>query len=170
VSTERGAQMGTWLRRIRGAIAMGVIWGLGWGLGGLTIGVASRLFPGLPWWDTFFKYFDAPLPALALPGFLAGMFFSVVVGIAGRRRRFSELSIRSFALWGAVGGVFVTFIPAMMVGVGLGSLNIPTREFLTVLTVAAVPAALLSSTFAAGYLAIARRAELAHQEEPALSR
>jgi hypothetical protein len=30
-----------WLRRIRGAVGMGLTWAVGWGLGGLLIGVAS---------------------------------------------------------------------------------------------------------------------------------
>ena len=76
--------MTKWLRRIRGAVGMGLVWAVGWALAGLLIGVASMLLPGLPW-DSFFQVFDAPLPALAIPGFFAGAFFSVVLGIAGRR-------------------------------------------------------------------------------------
>lgn len=165
--------MGTWLKRIRGAIGMGLIWAFGWGVGGIMIGVASNLFPSLPWWGTFFKYFDAPLPALAMPGFFAGVFFSIIVGFTGRRHRFSELSMRSFALWGALGGMTVVFLPAMMAAVGLASLSIPMSELLTVLTVASVPVALLSSGFAASYLAVARRGEmgeLTEREERTLNR
>ena len=36
------------------------------------------------------------------PGFLAGIFFSVVLGIAARRRRLDELSVAKVAGWGAL--------------------------------------------------------------------
>ncbi len=92
--------MKRWLRRIRGAVGMGLTWAVGWALFGVLIGIASLLLPGLPW-DLFFEVFDAPLPALAVRGFVGGAFFSTVLGIAGRRRRFDELSLPRFAAWGA---------------------------------------------------------------------
>jgi hypothetical protein len=94
--------MRNWQRRIRGAVGMGLTWAAGWALVGVLIGVTSRLLPSLPW-DALFEVFDAPLPALAIPGFIGGALFSVVLGIAGRRRRFDELSLPRFAAWGAVG-------------------------------------------------------------------
>jgi hypothetical protein len=109
-----------WLRRIRGAIGMGLTWAFGWAIAGVLIGVASILLPALPW-DAFFEVFDAPLPALAIPGFFAGVFFSGVLGIAGRRRRFRELSLPRFAAWGAAGGLLLTVFPFALVAVGLGS-------------------------------------------------
>jgi hypothetical protein len=109
-----------WLRRIRGAVGMGLTWAAGWALAGVLIGVTSTLLPGLPW-DSFFEVFDAPLPALAIPGFFGGAFFSVVLGIAGRRRRFAELSLPRFAAWGAVGGLLLILFPFAMVAVGLAS-------------------------------------------------
>src|SRR5687768_9730751 len=112
--------MGKWLRRIRGAIGTGLTWAVGWAVGGLLIGVTSLLLPGLPW-DSFFKVFDAPLPALAIPGFFGGVFFSMVLGIAGRRRKFSELSVPQFAAWGAVGGLLLLLFPFALVAVGLAS-------------------------------------------------
>ena len=84
-----------WLRRIRGAIGMGLTWAAGWALVGLLIGVTSTLLPGLPW-DAFFEVWDAPLPAFAVPGFFAGLFFSTVLGIAGRRHSFQQLSLPRF--------------------------------------------------------------------------
>ncbi len=77
--------MKKWLRRIRGAVGMGLTWAAGWALFGLLIGVTSILLPWLPW-ELFFDVFDAPLPALAIPGFVGGVLFSRVLGIAGRRR------------------------------------------------------------------------------------
>ena len=99
---------------------MGLTWAIGWAFAGLLIGAGSVLLPGLPW-NAFFEVFDAPLPALAIPGFIAGMFFSTVLGVAGRRRSFDELSLTRFAAWGAAGGLLLTLFPFALVAVGLAS-------------------------------------------------
>src|SRR4051794_12404456 len=87
VSSWCGVSMTTWLRRLRGAVGMGVTWAAAWAVTGVLIGVTSVLLPGLPW-NAFFDVFDAPLPALAIPGFVGGAIFSLVLGVVGRRRRF----------------------------------------------------------------------------------
>lgn len=144
-----------WLRRARGAIGMGVTWAIGWAVAGILIGVSSILLPFLPW-NAFFRVFDAPLPALALPGFIAGIFFSFVLGVAGRRRRFSELSLPVFAAWGAVGGLMVSLVPGTMAAVGLATLAVPALP----LTIAiAIPSVILGAASAAVTLALARRAQ-----------
>lgn len=137
---------------------MGLTWAAGWALGGLLIGVASILLPGLPW-DSFFEVFDAPLPAMAIPGFFAGMFFSTVLGVAGRRRRFSELSLPAFAAWGAVGGLMLLAFPFVLVGVGLASTEGSSIHPLKALAVIAPPFILLSVVSASVTLLLARRAE-----------
>ena len=147
-----------WLRRLRGALGMGFTWAVVWAASGLLIGVASLLLPALPW-STFFGVFDAPLPALAVPGFFAGVFFSAVVGVAGRRRRFTELSLPRFAAWGAVGGLLLTLFPFALVAVGLasrGGSSVGTGQILTVITPLFV---LLSALSASVTLIIARSAE-----------
>ena len=146
------------LRRLRGAIGMGLTWAVGWAIGGLLIGVASILLPGLPW-DGFFEVFDAPLPALAVPGFFAGLFFSAVLGIAGRRRRFQELSLPRFAAWGAAGGLLLTLFPFALVAVGLASREgstVGTGQIVAVITPLFV---LLSAASATVTLILARNAE-----------
>ena len=147
--------MKRWLRRIRGAVGMGLTWAAGWALFGVLIGVTSLLLPGLPW-DLFFEVFDAPLPALAVPGFVGGAFFSMVLGIAGRRRRFDELSLPRFAAWGAVGGLLVGLFPAAMVAVGQASANV---DLGLVTSMVIGPLALLCAGSAAGSLALARMTE-----------
>ena len=150
--------MKKWLRRIRGAVGMGLTWAAGWALGGLLIGVASVLLPGLPW-DPFFQVFDAPLPAMAVPGFFAGMFFSTVLGVAGRRRPFRELSLPKFAAWGAVGGLLLLAFPFVLVGVGLASTEGSSVHPLKALAVIAGPFIVLSVISASVTLIVARRAE-----------
>lgn len=150
--------MKKWLRRVRGAVGMGVAWAAGWAIAGLAVGVASVLLPGLPW-DRFFEVFDAPLPALAVPGFFGGVFFSTVLGIAGRRRRFSELSLPRFAAWGALGGVLLTLFPVALVAVGLASTEGSDTSLWQALAVVGGPFILLSVASAVGTLVLARKAE-----------
>jgi hypothetical protein len=145
------------LRRIRGSVGMGLTWAAGWALVGLLIGVSSKLLPGLPW-DSFFAVFDAPLPALAVPGFVGGVLFSVVLGIAGRRRRFDELSLPRFATWGAVGGLLLSLVPIALVAVGLATPGADVNLWQTTAVVGG-PFILLSAVSAAGSLMLARRAE-----------
>ncbi len=146
-----------WLRRVRGAIGTGLTWAIGWAAAGISIGVASLLFPDLPW-QPFFDVFDAPLPAFGVPGFFAGLFFSLVVGVAARRRRLEELSLRQIASWGAISGVLLTLFPFVLVAVGLASRegsNISTGQILVVLT---PPFVLFSIVSATATLLMARSA------------
>jgi hypothetical protein len=144
-----------WLRRIRGAVGMGLTWAVGWALFGVLIGVASILLPGLPW-NAFFAVFDAPLPALAVPGFVGGALFSVVLGIAGRHRRFDDLSLPRFAAWGALGGVLLSLVPAAMVTFGQATLR-PDLALWPSTAMIAVPLTLLGAASAAGSLLLGRR-------------
>lgn len=143
-------------RRVRGALGMAVVWGAAWAAFGLLIGVASKILP-FAFWDTFFTYFDAPLPALGMPGFIAGALFSAVLAIASRNRRFEELSLPRFTALGALGGLLVSLIPAAMVLVGMATLA-EGLELWKVTAIVAVPCTLLGAASAAGTLAIAKRA------------
>lgn len=137
---------------------MGLTWAIAWAVVGLMIGVASTLLPFLPWWDAFFAIFDAPLPALAIPGFVGGTIFSVVLGVAGRRRRFDQLSTARFAAWGAAGGVLLSLVPATMVLVGLATPADSTSIGRFTASIAPFLTALCSASAAAS-LALARRAQ-----------
>lgn len=135
--------MDRWLRRIRGAVGMGLAWAAGWALVGVLIGLGME-FLSLPM-GWFVEVFDAPLPALAVPGFFA---FSSVLGIAGRHRRFDELSVPRFGVWGAVGGLLLALFPVVVgtVSVGTAAVIIGTLT-------------LLSAASASGSLALARLAQ-----------
>ena len=116
---------------------MGLIWAVGGaGIGGIIEFVANFV-PGL-------NFIDMWIPLFAIPGFVGGMIFSLVIGIAARHRKFEELSIPAFAAWGALGGVLLVALAAV---IGWGG------PFL------AVPFILMSAGGAAGSLAIARMAE-----------
>ena len=150
--------MRKWLRRIRGAVGMGLTWAAGWAVAGILIGVTSKLLPGLPW-DFFFEVFDAPLPALAVPGFFGGVFFSLVLGIAGRRRRFRELSLPRFAAWGALGGLLLILFPFALVAVGLASSEGSSIGAWQAVAVLGPLFVLLGAVSASGSLMLARMTE-----------
>lgn len=137
---------------------MGLTWAVGWALTGLAIGVASLALPFLPW-HRFFEIFDAPLPALAVPGFFGGIFYSVVLGIAGRRRRFDELSLPRVAAWGALGGLMLALFPGFLVLVGLAHLSRPDASLLQLTALISVPFMLIGAGSSAGSLLIARKSE-----------
>ena len=129
--------MKQWLRRIRGAIGMGLTWAIAWfgaGLGLLlVVGVGAA---------------DVPFPLFfALLGFLAGVTFSGVLGIVEGRRRFDQMSLPRFAAWGAVGGLLLSGILVLVTGLG--------GEFLVLGPVFA----LAGAGCATGTLGLARRAE-----------
>jgi hypothetical protein len=147
----------TFLKRIRGAIGIGITWAAGWAVAGFLIGLSSNLFPSLPW-DRFFEVFDAPLVMLSLPGFVGGVIFSIVLGIAARRKKFDELSIPRFAAWGAIGGLLLSMVPAALVGAGLASAD-GRHGLLEVTAMIGAPLVILSAISASLSLVISRRAQ-----------
>lgn len=151
--------MTKWMKRARGVVGMGVTWAIAWAMFGLLIGVTSLLLPGLPFWDDFFRVYDAPLPTLAIPGFLGGALFSLVLGTLGRRRRFDELSMPRFAAWGAAGGLLVSLVPALLVALGLATIGQPYTSAWEITALIAGPLVFLSAASAAGSLALARKAQ-----------
>jgi hypothetical protein len=135
-----------WLRRIRGAIGMGLTWGAAWGLvAGNIVMLGFLLVTG--------SRPDAPFPILfGASGFLAGVIFSGVLGLVEGRRRFDQMSLPRFAAWGAIGGFLLsaTFVLAV-------SLRDPA--FLWNLVVVGPAFAVAAAGSAAGSLALARRAQ-----------
>ncbi|HET9134397.1 MAG TPA: hypothetical protein VFN90_08840 [Gemmatimonadales bacterium] len=146
------------LRRLRAAVVMGLLWAVGWALAGIAIGVLSVLTPFLPW-DAVFRIFDAPLPALAIPGFIGGTLFSLVLGVAARQRTFDELTTGRVAVWGALGGVLLALVPALLVGVGLATLGVGSAGVVALSAILVPPFALLGAGSAATTFAIARKGE-----------
>jgi hypothetical protein len=129
--------MKKWLRRIRGAIGLGLTWAVAW----FGAGMMLLLVVGLDAADVPFPLF------FGLLGFLAGAIFSGVLGILGRRRRFDEMSLPRFASWGALGGLLLSGILVVAAG--------PDGEFLVLGPVFALAGAIS----AAGTLTLAKRAQ-----------
>jgi hypothetical protein len=128
--------MRNWLRRIRGAIGMGVIWAVAWGVAGMV-----------PRWVFGFNA-DAPFPLIfGVLGFIAGVTFSGLVALIEGRRRFDQVSLPRFAGWGAVGGLLLSAVFAKAASLGWGDILVIAPTF-----------ALASAACASGSLALARRA------------
>jgi hypothetical protein len=125
------------LRRIRGALGMGLIWGAAWGIAG-----------SLPRW-LFGIETDVPFPLVfGVLGFISGVTFSAVIALTEGRRSFDQLSIPRFASWGAVGGFLVSALFARAASLGLGDVLVVAPTF-----------AVACAACASASLAIARRAE-----------
>ena len=135
--------MKTWLRRIRGAVLMGLTWAVVWAPVGVLIGMIV---------DPDGSMDEMWVAVGAYPGFLCGAVFSAVLGIAEGRRRFDELSLPRSAAWGAVGGLLVGVLPF---AVGTPNTALPLWQWAAVII---GPMTLLGAVSAAGSLALARRA------------
>ena len=137
--------MKRWLRRIRGAVGLGLTWAAAWsGVGAIIAVVTMVLGSGAAVDIGVFAVL------LAVPGFVGGAIFSVVLGITGGRRRFDQMSLPRFAAWGAVGGLLLSVLLLTM-GSGVNS---------TLVTVAiAGVGTLMGAGSAAGSLALARMAD-----------
>ena len=136
--------MKKWLRRIRGAVLMGLTWAVVWVPVALLISMIVDPDGSMdePW-----------ILVGAYPGFLSAVVFSMVIWIAERRRRFDELSLTRVGAWGAVAGLLVGMVPFVA---GSNSTNLPT--WLLVFAIVG-PITLLSAVSAGGSLALSRRAE-----------
>ena len=136
--------MKKWLRRIRAAVTMGLLWAIPWAVVAVVIGTVVDPDESM----------DEMWPLIgAYPGFLGGVLFSVVLSIAERRRNLSELSVRRFGAWGAVAGLVIGVLPFML---GTPSADIDVARLATVVIGSFT---LMSAASAAGSLALARRGE-----------
>ena len=138
--------MKKWLRRIRGAIGMGLTWGAAWGVAGNIVMLGFLLKTG--------SRPDAPFPLMfGAFGFVAGVIFSGVLGLVEGRRRFDQMSLPRFAAWGAAGGFLLsaTFVLAVSLA--------GDPAFLWNLVVVGPVFAVAAAGSAAGSVALARRGQ-----------
>ena len=128
--------MRKWLRRIRGAIGIGLTWGAAWAAVG-----------SVPRWLFGFNT-DAPFPLIfGVLGFGAGVIFSGLLMLTEGRRGFDQMRLWSFAAWGAVGGFLLSAIFTRAASLGW-------PDVLAIAPTFAVAGAICAS----GSLALARRA------------
>ena len=133
--------MNTWLRRIRGAVGMGLTWAFAW----FSAGMALLLVVGP-------EAADVPFPlGFGLLGFLSGVSFSGVLGLLDGRRRFDEMSMPRFAFLGAAGSTALATVFVLIAGIEPQAMLLLGPVF-----------GIAGATCAAGTLALARMA--ANQE------
>lgn len=142
-----------WLGRIRGAVLMGLGWAAVWALVAVLIGMIV---------DPDGSMDEMWVAVGAYPGFLCGAVSSTVLGIAGGRRWFDELSLLRVGARGAAAGLLVGAIPFV--------LGEPTSEIPLWLLGAAVIGSitLLSAVSAVGSAMLSRH--LALRQTPAGAR
>jgi len=141
--------MKTWLRKLRGVVSIGAIWGFAFSVLGFAIGaVVSVIWPEiLPF--TVVKYVANLVLFYGVGGFVFGSGFAVVLTIMDGRKTFEELTLGRAALWGALAGVGSAFAVGL-VATGLG---IPLTGFVaSICSCGAVAAGL-----GAGTVSLARR-------------
>jgi hypothetical protein len=137
------------LRRIRGAIGMGLTWAAGWAPIGAVLGAVLHLvLPGSPLGLGSVMALNAV--SLAALGFVGGAVFSAILRVAEGRRRFDQLSLPRFAAWGAVGGLILGGAAAT-IGMWGGGWLLGTGMM--------GAATILGAVSAAGSLALARGAD-----------
>ncbi len=94
-----------WLRRFRGALGMGLTWGIGWAPLGVLLGFFI---------DRDGSMDEMWLAIAAYPGFLCGLLFSLFIWRVQRGYGFGEISFYSAGGWGAISGALVGVLPFLL--------------------------------------------------------
>jgi hypothetical protein len=142
-----------WLRRLRGVLGIGTLWGAVGTAVGSVAGLVVSLSGGLPLLDTLVEF---GMGAGGL-GFGLGSAFAVVLTTLEKRRTLDELTPGRAAGWGAVAGggaalvVGVTLVPALFP-------VLPLSQLVLLLISGTVSYGALTAGLAAGSVALARRA------------
>lgn len=127
--------MEKWMSGLGGTFSMIALWTVGWGLG----------FGGLieAFIDPNGEILDVWLTAMAIPGVIGGVIFSVLIWSAEHRRTFDIIPVQRMALWGAVAGIGIGAI-AMAKGI---EMTLTTGKIFAITTVLGLVAAVGSAIF-----------------------
>ena len=151
--------MGGLLRRARGLLGVGAMWGALWGTIGAGIGAIVGIVSPDAW-----LYANPILDwaiGMGLYGLVSGVGFGGLLALREGRKSLRDLSLRRVAAWGVIGAAAVPPIFGL-----LGTFPAGTT-LLEVLGAIGVTA-FLGGTFASSSVAIAKRAELHGGEEAPL--
>ncbi len=139
--------MSTLLRRLRGALGIGVTWAVSWAGIGLILGVILRVLRPQDFDEG--ESIGKAVMIFGVIGFLSGLGFSLLLSLGERRGSVNELSLWRVAIWGLLGGVG---IPLLM-GTD-GSMAVMTGP--------------LGALFATASVAAARRKAIRGSDQPQL--
>lgn len=109
-----------WLKRIRSALVMGVVWG------GFCAIVGGGIMEGFI--DPRGEIVDMWPQVLGIVGFMGGVIFSGVISLLAGRRGLDEFSFRGFAGLGALTGVLQGLLAMLVVGAPLLFLGVTTAS------------------------------------------
>ena len=137
------------MRKLRGLLGVGLTWGAAWAAIGAAVGaVLVVVYPGA--WP------ENPVTGLAfgmgLYGLVSGVGFGELLAFYERRHTLEEIPLSRMALWGVAGSALVPVLFAML---GLFEPGTTNQDILEAMFMTAF----LGGSFAAGSLALARRAE-----------
>ena len=140
---HNGVAIRKWLKRIRVAVLIGLAWAAAWAPVGVLLGLIV---------DSDGSMDEMWVAVGGYPGFLCGVVFSALIGVAKGRRRFEEFLLTRVGASGAVSGALVGALPfvALVANETGGSQG----RLLGVLIIASTT--LLSAVSAAGSLALAK--------------
>ena len=93
-----------WLSGTRGSVVIVLLWVVGWGLG---FGGLAEIFV-----DPNGETHDIWPAEMALPGFISGILFALLIRIGEGRRHFAEVSLARYAVWGVVAGLAIGTLSA----------------------------------------------------------
>jgi hypothetical protein len=137
--------MRSWLRRIRGALSLGLLWGVVWaGVMAITVAIVRAVDPASV------DPGEGPLRAAAIGGIfgvIAGTLFALMFAVAERRRTIADLSVWRAAVWGMLAAAAMPLLTA-----------VDNRLLIIVCPV--------GGAIAAGTVALAKRASLGAPNEP----
>lgn len=105
--------MSRFFARVRGAFGIGVLWAIAGAFVGFAIELVLNILPG----SDLLLGVDIWPAALAIPGFFAGLAFSVVLTITEGRRSFDALKLPRVAAWGALGGLVLGTVVGLPIAV-----------------------------------------------------
>ena len=126
------------LGKLRAAIGIGLTWAFTW----FAAGMVLLLIVGPDAADVPFPLF------FGLLGFLSGVTLAGVLGLTEGRRRFDQMSMPRFAVWGGLGAASLAAVFSALTGLGIGAFTLLGPIF-----------GLSGAACAAGTLAVARMAE-----------
>jgi hypothetical protein len=136
--------MKKWLRRIRGVIGTAFTWAAVWGGVAFILSLTGFFGTGT------FSIYVVFATLWGKVGFVGGGIFSLVLGIAERRRTFDKMSLPRFGIWGGVGGFLLSLL--WLYGAG------PAPTLAEIMSTGLLMG-LMGAGSAAGSLALARRAD-----------
>ena len=145
--------MKQWLRRLRGVLGIGTLWGVAGTALGTVAGLIVSVSGGLPLLDTLVEF---GLGAGGL-GFVLGSGFAGVLTMLERRRTLDELSPGRAALWGGMAGAAAALVVGISLLPELGAI-LSVRQLVLLFVAAPGSYGALSAALAAGTVALARRA------------